>query len=94
MYNVAGEICSSAAISSPVFICPAQFAHDVLRGIPLPTNHVFIVLSDPTSGRRTLKLVGLLRREHAMLASAVRVLHAWESVRVMVSRASPAVRTS
>jgi hypothetical protein len=33
--------------------------------MPLPTSHVFIVPSSPTSGHRTLKLVGLIQREHA-----------------------------
>jgi hypothetical protein len=33
--------------------------------MPLPTSHVFIVPSSPTSGHRTLKQVGLIQREHA-----------------------------
>jgi len=33
--------------------------------MPLPTSHVFIVPSSPTSGHRTLKLVGLIQWEHA-----------------------------
>ena len=36
--------------------------------MPLPTSHVFIVPSSPTSGHRTLKLVGLTQWEHAKLA--------------------------
>ena len=33
--------------------------------MPLPTSHVFIVPSSPTSGHRTLKLVGLIQWGHA-----------------------------
>jgi hypothetical protein len=47
------------------FVRAAQLAHDVLRGMPLPTSHVFIVPSSPRSGHRTLKLVGLIHWEHA-----------------------------
>ncbi|MFP1155683.1 hypothetical protein ACK280_27045, partial [Mycobacterium sherrisii] len=36
-----------------------------LCGIPLPTSHVFIVPSRPTSGHRTLELVGPVHRGHA-----------------------------
>jgi hypothetical protein len=43
--------------------------------MPLPTSHVFIVPSSPTSGHRTLKLVGLIQWEHAMLISAELVQH-------------------
>jgi len=38
----------------------AQLAHDVLGGMPLATSHVFIVPFSPTSGHRTLELVGLI----------------------------------
>jgi hypothetical protein len=33
--------------------------------MPLPTSHLFIVPSSPTSGHRTLKLVGLIQWKHA-----------------------------
>jgi hypothetical protein len=49
----------------------AQFAHDVLRGMPLPTSHVFLVPSHPTSGHRTLKLVGLIQRKYGRVCRTV-----------------------
>jgi len=33
--------------------------------MPLPTSHLFIVPSGPTSGHRTLELDGLIHGEHA-----------------------------
>ena len=38
-----------------------QLSHDVLRGIPLPNSHLFLVSSGPTSGHTTLKPAGLFR---------------------------------
>jgi len=32
----------------------AQLAHDILGGMPLPTSHLFIVPSSPTSDHRNL----------------------------------------
>jgi hypothetical protein len=37
--------------------------------MPLPTSHVFIVPSSPTSGHRTLKLDGLIHGEHATMTT-------------------------
>src|SRR5258708_10202243 len=55
----AGLACSGQLVRA------AQFAHDVLRGMPLPTSHLLIVPSSPTSGHRTLELDGLIHGEHA-----------------------------
>jgi hypothetical protein len=62
LYNVAaetseigGDLLTGLALSSQLVRTP-QLAHDVLRGMPLPTSHVFIVPSSPTSGHRTQKL--------------------------------------
>jgi hypothetical protein len=35
--------------------------------MPLPTSHMFVVPSSPTSGHRTLKPAGLIHREHAII---------------------------
>jgi hypothetical protein len=51
-----GDLLTGLALGSQLVRAPER-AHDVLRGMPLPTSHVFIVASSPTSGHRTLKLV-------------------------------------
>src|SRR6476661_6061549 len=38
--KLGGDLLASLAFDSQL-ICPAQVAHDVLRGMPLPTSHVF-----------------------------------------------------
>jgi hypothetical protein len=49
-----GDLVGGLAFGSQ-FLRAAQLAHDVLRGMPLPTSHLFIVPFGPTSGHRTLK---------------------------------------
>jgi hypothetical protein len=59
-----GDLLTGLALRGQL-VRAAQFAHDVLRGMPLPTSHLFIVPSGPTSGHRTLELDGLIQWEHA-----------------------------
>ena len=59
-----GDLLTGLALGSQL-ISTTQLAHDVLRGMPLPTSHLFIVPSSPTSGHRTLKEAGLIQWEHA-----------------------------